>query len=179
MAFSGPVVSWGHAPHPAFNPTPGQFDGVEVGRVRRQIEQSATRFFHQSLNLPPVMEAGVIQHKDAAPPQKGQQSILQERLEGGSVPGAQLLPQRPHPVWVLRTGQRKGAQHTAVLAFGEGHFFKAAPATHHPAIQAMQSQAKAALVQKHQLLRRDSRNVGHKGGARHLFESAPIEWPCR
>ena len=55
---------------------PEMFDGVEVGRVRRQEQQPAARPFHQLLRRRGLMEPCVVQHYHAARGQCGQPHLF-------------------------------------------------------------------------------------------------------
>ena len=55
---------------------PEVFDGVEVGRVRRQEQQLAARRCHQLLRGRRLMKPGVVQHDHTARRQRGQQHFF-------------------------------------------------------------------------------------------------------
>ena len=60
------VVPWRECSDEALDPTPDQFDGIEVRRVRRQVEQGATRRFDQRCDGGAMVKAGIVQHQNTA-----------------------------------------------------------------------------------------------------------------
>lgn len=144
-------------PHRVFEPTPHQFNRVEVGRVRWQIEDAAPGGLDFFVQGGTMMDAGVVHDQHAALWQMGQERLLDKLLEARTVPSAQSLPQRPQPGGVIGAGPSIGAQDGAVFAFVEGHPLHTAFCFGCPAIETMQLQRKTALVQKHQFLQ------GHLG----------------
>ena len=142
-----------------FDGRPEVFDGIEVGRVRRQEQQLTAGGGDQHRRGWRLMEAGVVQHDDAARRQCGQEHLFKINIHHLRVASA-------------RKGQR--GDQLAVLAGGNDARPFPAPASHRfinpfasggAAVFPIQPVIHAALVQ-----------IIHAGGGQ-LFQFAAEEPP--
>jgi len=88
--------------------SPEVFDGVEVGRVRRQEQQLAASLFDQLLRGRRLMKPGVVQHDHTARRQRGQQHFVKISVHHLRVATA-LKHQRRHQLVLLGSGNDAGA----------------------------------------------------------------------
>ena len=85
----------------SFGLRPFVFDGVKIGRVRRQELQCVSCLEDEVLDVPPFVECGVVHHDHATGWQLGQQVLCGPALEGVRV---DVAVEQPH-------GQQKAADH--------------------------------------------------------------------
>src|SRR4051812_2155909 len=74
----------------------GVLDGVEIGRVRREVEQACTRRLDQGSHACPLVARQVVQDHDVAWPQCRDEDLLNIGLEGRAVDRAVQHERRHH-----------------------------------------------------------------------------------
>ena len=143
----------------SFDGRPEVFDGIEVGRVRRQEKQLAAGGGDQRRRGRRLMETGVVQHDPAARRQPRQKHLRKIRVPHRRVASARK-GQRGHQPALLTGGDDAGP-----FPAPAGHRFINPLASWGASVFPIQSVIHAALVE-----------IIHAGG-RQWFQFAPEEPP--
>ena len=135
---------------------PGLFDGVEIGRIGWQIEQSGTHGLHACSHALDLMNVEVVHHEDVADPQFGAEERVQEVQQDVAVGGGFDGHGRQH------SGQRESAQDGQYLAVATRHRSIDAYASRSAPVAAGNLRRDPGFIEIYQMFRCDRANLRYE-----------------
>ena len=125
---------------------PCQLDRIEIGRIGRQVQQSASRSGNQLFDIASLMNAGIIHNNNRTWCQSAQKLLRQEVLEVLALHRPQLSLGADHPQAV------KSTDHREVFTALRRHFLDQILSFLSPSVQQAKSQRDSHFIQKHQII---------------------------